>query len=142
MHIIAILMTGVALISSLKIQPWMDHKKSRAVFVLSMPLRAGDKVILNGCLGMTNDTGYNVGVGIAIKENVSGKIISPVQTRNVTPDMHHDSNSIMTVFEAPADGDYKFALIIWAGSTAADGSSLTIENGRFGQLIAQIINKE
>lgn len=138
-----IFISAIALISSLAILPAMDMRKAKPVYVIEIEaLRTGDQVILNGCITVTNDAGYNVGWGIAIKELYSNTIISPRQTRNVTPDMHHDSNSVMCIYTIPQDGTYKFALVVWCGSSRANGKRLTVEKNNYGQLVVQVLAKE
>lgn len=142
MQIILIIISTTCLLLRIPILPKMSFRLAENLYALeSIELKAGDTVILNGCITVTNDAGYVVGWGVAIKEEDAG-IISPRQTRNVTPSMHHDSQTAMAVFRADHDGWYKFSMIIWSGSTrtrSGDNDHLKIEQLHYGQLVAQVI---
>ena len=132
-------LTREALRSSILIPSHMNMKEAKPVYKISLELSQGEQVMVYGCANVTNDTGDNVGWGIVLKETTTNNYISPRQTRNVTPDTHHDSNSVVGYFEAPADGTYTFALMLWCGSTAVYGRYLTIDTNNFGQVMVQIL---
>ena len=134
-------LTRIALRSSVKVADWMNWKTgSKPVYKLAIHLMEGERVVVNGCMNVTNDTGGNVGWGIRLVELITGEDVSPRQTRNVTPDMHHDSNSVVGYFVAPAEADYIFALVIWTGSTSVGGQWLTIDTARFGQVMITVLD--
>lgn len=133
-------LTRKALRSSIKIASWMNSKEEKPVYRLSIHLMEGERVIVNGCMNVTNNAGDNVGWGIELRETVTNTLISPRQTRNVTPSMHHDSNSVVGYFEAQAEGDYTFALLIWTGSTTVHGRYLTIDTAIFGQVMITVLD--
>ena len=125
--------------SSILIPSHMTIKEAKAIYRISLELSQGEQVMVYGCANVTNDTGRNVGWGVVLKETTTNEYISPRQTRNVTPDMHHDSNSVVGYFEAPADGTYTFALMLWCGSSTVYGKYLTIETKDYGQVMVQIL---
>ena len=131
--------TRDALRSSILIPSHMTMKEAKAIYRISLELSQGEQVMVYGCANVTNDTGRNVGWGVVLKETTTNEYISPRQTRNVTPDMHHDSNSVVGTFEAPADGTYTFALMLWCGSSTVYGKYLTIETKDYGQVMVQIL---
>ena len=131
--------TREALRSSVLILSHMAIKEAKPIYKISLELSQGEQVMVYGCANVTNDNGCNVGWGIVLKETTANEYISPKQTRNVTPDMHHDSNSVVGTFEAPADGTYTFALMLWCGSSTVYGKYLTIETNNFGQVMVQIL---
>ena len=131
--------TRDALRSSILIPSHMTIKEAKAIYRISLELSQGEQVMVYGCANVTNDTGRNVGWGVVLKETTTNEYISPRQTRNVTPDMHHDSNSVVGTFEAPADGTYTFALMLWCGSSTVYGKYLTIETNNFGQVMVHIL---
>lgn len=132
-------LTREALRSSIRIPSHMSMKEAKTIYKLSLELSQGQQVIVYGCTNVTNDAGDNVGWGVVLKETTTGNYISLRQTRNVTPDTHHDSNSVVGTFEAPADGTYTFALMLWCGSTAVYGKYLTIDTNNFGQVLVQVL---
>ena len=132
-------MTRIALRSSIRIPSHLNMKEGKAVYKMSLNLLQGERVIVQGCANVTNNNGNNVGWGVVIRELTTLEYISPRQTRNVTKDTHHDSNSVMGYFEAPVDGTYTFALILWCGSDAVYGRYLIIDTVNFGQLLIQIL---
>ena len=131
--------TRDALRSSIRIPSQMNMKEAKPIYRMSLELSQGEKVMVYGCVNVTNDNGRNVGWGIVLKETTTNEYISPRQTRNVTPDTHHDSNSVVGYFEAPADGTYTFALMLWCGSDTVYGKYLTIDTNNFGQVMVQIL---
>jgi hypothetical protein len=133
-------LTRTALRSSIKIASWMDSKNAKPVYRLALHLEQGERVIVNGCMEVTNDAGDNVGWCVELKEMTTDSRISPRQCRNVTPPMHHDSLGVVGYFEAPADGDYVFALLTWNGSTTVAGRYLTIDTALFGQVMITILD--
>lgn len=131
--------TRDALRPSIRISRQMNMKEARPIYKISLELSQGEQLMVYGCANVTNDNGRNVGWGIVLKETTTNEYISPRQTRNVTPDTHHDSNSVVGYFEAPADGTYTFALLLWCGSDTVYGKYLTIDTNNFGQVIVQIL---
>ena len=117
----------------------MNMKEGKIIYQMSLDLLQGERVIVQGCANVTNNNGNNVGWGVVLRELTTLQYISPRQTRNVTKDTHHDSNSVVGYFEAPADGVYTFALILWCGSDAVYGKYLIIDTSNFGQLLIQIL---
>lgn len=120
----------------------------RTLLRVVVPVTAGDVLDVNGWARVTNDTtpGYTVGVGYHLwqydvdsGEGSSGpwSRISPSCGDNVTRDRHHMPLIIDTVYQVPDEWPtgHRMTVVLRgdAMSTAADGQSLTVDNG-YGHL--------
>lgn len=99
---------------------------------------AGDKFIVTAQAELTNDLGFNVGIGsdlIRIKHvnddsrlNVTGARLKHDVMTNLTPDIHHLVIDKAGLDVLPSDGDFYYSLIVWGVATAGSGTVAIEEN--------------
>lgn len=99
---------------------------------------AGDKFIITAQAELTNDLGFNVGIGrdlIRIKKVDDNSRLATTGTQlkhdvmtNLTPDIHHLVIDTAAIDTLPSDGDFFYSLIVWGVATAGSGNVAIEEN--------------
>ena len=113
----------------------------RIAYRVKVSGKAGDFVSVCGQVEVTNDLGFNVGIGMALIRTpdpsaVTGTNLMPAVMENCTPDVHHKVFQPSAHDVLPEDGEFYYSLIVWGASSWGSGA-ITIEDG-FGKISALI----
>lgn len=111
----------------------------RIAYRVKVSGKAGDFVSVCGQVEVTNDLGFNVGIGMMMIRTtdptaVTGERMMPAVMENCTPDVHHKVFQPSAHDVLPSDGEFYYSLIVWGASSHGSGS-ITIEDG-FGKISA------
>lgn len=104
---------------------------------------AGDVVSVCGQVEVTNDLGFNVGIGMMLirttdPSSLTGTKLMPAVMENCTPDVHHKVFQPSAHDVLPGNGYFYYSLIVWGCASAGSGA-ITIEDG-FGKLSALVMS--
>jgi hypothetical protein len=97
---------------------------------------AGEIALISGSVGLTNDTGDNVGVAAEIQQcesndctRIRGRAgFATATVGNITPDMHHATYPVTAMQEwRNADGLSAFRVMVRAYSSTMAGQRLTVD---------------
>jgi hypothetical protein len=111
---------------------------SENIYKLSLSLRNGDKVYLEGQVEATNDQPNSVGFAVEIKNDQVPDYISYSSSHWITPQEHHLPLRVSTLYTATKDGPVTFFVNAHAwGERAEVNKILTVESG-YGNLLAKV----
>jgi hypothetical protein len=110
---------------------------------ISQP-RQGQVLVALAEIQFTNSNSYNVGVWSQIRAGDSsgdrgGPEITEANGRNITPDMHHDTHTLVGTWEVDADYDW-LCINVWAWAGANGGSGSIDIDQDYGRLSVMVFS--
>lgn len=135
---------GTENVSTVPIKANPGDGDMRVVYSVAVSALAGDLLEAMGQYEVTNDVGYNVGIGCGLvlastSTGVNGDALAKNTMTVCTPDIHHHVGRPHGMKKFASNWSGYANLVVWAASSAAvTGDTITVEAG-YGQVDVALI---